>query len=129
MYVDYLVDSLCPTLFGDKEALVVPAELQMQLKLTSGPKKSALLMLRKKIEVQNDKVLAARESFHAARKVGPSHLHVINVFDVVNVSLGPLLCCSSGVVFFYCYSKMRLLSSFILTFSYYFYCRQSCTCW
>lgn len=47
------------------------AELQMQLKLTSGPKKSALLMLRKKIEAQNEKVLAARENFLAARKVAP----------------------------------------------------------
>lgn len=43
----------------------------MQLKLTSGPKKSALLMLRKKIEAQNEKVLAARENFLAARKVAP----------------------------------------------------------
>ena len=34
--------------------------LQMQLKLSTGPKKSALMMMRKKIELQNDRVLSAR---------------------------------------------------------------------
>ncbi|CAK0734975.1 hypothetical protein CVIRNUC_000510 [Coccomyxa viridis] len=43
--------------------------LQMQLKLSTGPKKSALMMLRKKIEVQNDRVLAARAAQKAAKKV------------------------------------------------------------
>ena len=42
--------------------------LQMQLKLSTGPKKSALMMLRKKIEVQNDRVLAARAAQKAAKK-------------------------------------------------------------
>lgn len=43
--------------------------LQMQLKLSTGPKKSALMMLRKKIELQNERVLAARERQKAAKKV------------------------------------------------------------
>eukprot|EP00884_Botryococcus_braunii_P005071 jgi/Botrbrau1/14565/Bobra.27_3s0004.1 len=54
------------------------AELQMQLKLTSGPKKSALLMLRKKIEAQNEKVIAARENFLAARKVMEAREEALN---------------------------------------------------
>lgn len=52
------------------------ATLQLQLKLTSGPKRSALEMLRRKIEVQNEKVVAARrhqqrtkEAAHAAEEV------------------------------------------------------------
>lgn len=43
--------------------------LQMQLKLSTGPKKSALMMIRKKIELQNERVLAARERQKAAKKV------------------------------------------------------------
>lgn len=43
--------------------------LQMQLKLSTGPKKSALMMIRKKIEVQNERVLTARDRQRAARKV------------------------------------------------------------
>ncbi len=43
--------------------------LQMQLKLSTGPKRSALMMLRKKIELQNERVLAARERQKAAKKV------------------------------------------------------------
>ncbi|BDA40657.1 hypothetical protein COCOBI_01-3100 [Coccomyxa sp. Obi] len=43
--------------------------LQMQLKLSTGPKKSALMMIRKKIEMQNERVLAARDRQRAARKV------------------------------------------------------------
>ncbi len=43
--------------------------LQMQLKLSTGPKKSALMMMRKKIELQNDRVLHARERQRAAKKV------------------------------------------------------------
>lgn len=45
------------------------AELQLQLNLTSGPKKSALEMLRKKIEAKNELVAAARQKFAAAAKV------------------------------------------------------------
>ena len=45
------------------------ATLQFQLKLTSGPKRSALEMFRKKIEAQNACVLAARERHRAAKKV------------------------------------------------------------
>lgn len=45
------------------------AGLQLQLKLTSGPKKSALELLRRKIELQNEKVVLARGNYHAARKV------------------------------------------------------------
>ena len=44
------------------------AGLQLQLKLTSGPKKSALELLRKKIELQNDKVVLSRGKYQAARK-------------------------------------------------------------
>ncbi len=45
------------------------AGLQLDLKLTSGPKKSALELLRKKIEMQNENVVLARGKFQAARKV------------------------------------------------------------
>ncbi len=44
------------------------AQLQMQLNLTSGPKKSALEMLRKKIEAKNEQVVAARQKFVSAQK-------------------------------------------------------------
>ena len=47
--------------------------LQMQLKLSTGPKRSALMMLRKKIELQNERVLAARERQKAAKKVCIAH--------------------------------------------------------
>lgn len=47
--------------------------LQMQLKLSTGPKRSALMMLRKKIELQNERVLAARERQKAAKKVRSPH--------------------------------------------------------
>lgn len=50
--------------------------LQMQLKLSTGPKKSALMMLRKKIEVQNDRVLAARAAQKAAKKASPQDLYI-----------------------------------------------------
>jgi hypothetical protein len=52
-------------------------ELQLQLKLTAGPKKSALEMLRKKIEDQNDRVVLARAKSHAARKVCSSDYHAV----------------------------------------------------
>ncbi len=57
--------------------------LQMQLKLSTGPKKSALMMIRKKIELQNERVLAARERQKAAKKVrtlrtAPSNLLCIS---------------------------------------------------
>ena len=45
------------------------AGLQLDLKLTSGPKKSALELLRRKIEMQNENVVMARGKFQAARKV------------------------------------------------------------
>lgn len=45
------------------------AGLQLQLKLTNGPKKSALELIRKKIEMQNEHVLMARGKHQAARKV------------------------------------------------------------
>ena len=45
------------------------AQLQLQLNLTSGPKKSALEMLRKKIEAKNEQVVAARQKFMSAQKV------------------------------------------------------------
>lgn len=44
-------------------------EVQLQLRLTSGPKKSALELIRKKIEAQNERVMAARNDHLAARKV------------------------------------------------------------
>jgi hypothetical protein len=43
--------------------------VQLQLKLTAGPKKHALEMLRKKIETQGEKVAAARQRFTAAKQV------------------------------------------------------------
>ena len=42
--------------------------LQMQLKLSTGPKRSMLMMLRKKIELQNERVLSARDRQRAAKK-------------------------------------------------------------
>ena len=45
------------------------AGLQLDLKLTSGPKKSALELLRRKIEMQNENVVLARGKFQTARKV------------------------------------------------------------
>lgn len=45
------------------------AGLQLQLKLTNGPKKSALELIRKKIEMQNEHVVFARTKHQAARKV------------------------------------------------------------
>lgn len=42
--------------------------LQLQLKLTSGPKKSALEMLRRKIEAQADRVIVARTGLAASTK-------------------------------------------------------------
>ena len=53
--------------------------LQMQLKLSTGPKKSALMMLRKKIEVQNDRVLAARAAQKAAKKARQQMLPNLNI--------------------------------------------------
>lgn len=44
------------------------SQLQLQLKLTNGPKRSALEMLRKKIEVQNEKVLTARRNHEKLQK-------------------------------------------------------------
>ena len=44
-------------------------QLQLQLNLTSGPKKSALEMLRKKIEAKNEEVVLARNKFLSAQKV------------------------------------------------------------
>ncbi len=45
------------------------SNLQLQLRLTSGPKKHALEMLRKKIEEQGERVAAVREKFNVAKKV------------------------------------------------------------
>lgn len=45
----------------------------IQVKLTAEPKKQALEMLRKKIEVQNTKVLAVRRRYEVAAQVGPLH--------------------------------------------------------
>ena len=45
------------------------SDLQLQLKLTAGPKRSALELLRKKIEEQNDRVVLARAQASTARKV------------------------------------------------------------
>ena len=53
--------------------------LQMQLKLSTGPKKSALMMIRKKIELQNERVLAARDRQRAAKKVGYLLLHAASI--------------------------------------------------
>lgn len=44
------------------------ADLQLQLNLTSGPKKSALEMLRRKIEAKNELVTAARQQYAAAKQ-------------------------------------------------------------
>lgn len=45
------------------------ANLQFQLKLTAGPKKHALELLRRKIEDQNDKVVYVRKQHTAAKLV------------------------------------------------------------
>lgn len=45
------------------------SSLQLQLKLTAGPKKHALELLRKKIEIQNEKVVAVRQRHSAAKQV------------------------------------------------------------
>ncbi|GMH44757.1 hypothetical protein BSKO_12709 [Bryopsis sp. KO-2023] len=42
--------------------------MQRELRLADGPKRSALEMLRKKIEVQNEQVVAARARHRAARR-------------------------------------------------------------
>eukprot|EP01026_Neomeris_dumetosa_P037686 TRINITY_DN3054_c0_g1_i5.p1 TRINITY_DN3054_c0_g1~~TRINITY_DN3054_c0_g1_i5.p1 ORF type:complete len:283 (-),score=41.99 TRINITY_DN3054_c0_g1_i5:215-1063(-) len=52
-----------------KDAESELTNLQLQLKLTAGPKKSALELIRKKIEQQNEKVVAAREKMFTAKKV------------------------------------------------------------
>lgn len=44
-------------------------ELQFELKITAGPKKSVLELLRKKIEAQNTKVIAGRERVKKAKEV------------------------------------------------------------
>mmetsp|Transcript_15726 Transcript_15726/g.44002 ORF Transcript_15726/g.44002 Transcript_15726/m.44002 type:complete len:343 (+) Transcript_15726:242-1270(+) len=44
-------------------------DLQMQLKLTAGPKRSVLEMLRRKIEDQNNKVVREREKVQKAKQV------------------------------------------------------------
>jgi len=49
------------------------AGLQLQLKLTNGPKKSALELIRKKIEMQNENVVLARTKHQAARKASCWH--------------------------------------------------------
>lgn len=46
------------------------SQLQLQLKITAGPKRSALEHLRKKIELQNIKVVAARDRNRVAKQVG-----------------------------------------------------------
>jgi BMFP domain-containing protein YqiC len=46
------------------------AQLQLQVKLTSGPKKQALELMRKKIEVQNEKVVSIRQRHGIAKQVG-----------------------------------------------------------
>lgn len=46
------------------------AGLQLQLKLTSGPRASALEMMRRKIEQQAEKVISARAEHATALKVG-----------------------------------------------------------
>lgn len=45
------------------------AQLQLQLKLSVGPKRQALELLRKKIEIQNGRVAAARAKYLSAKKV------------------------------------------------------------
>lgn len=53
------------------------AQLQSQLNLTTGPKKSALEMLRKKIEAKNEQVVAARQKFVSAQKVAEQAQEVL----------------------------------------------------
>jgi hypothetical protein len=45
------------------------AQLQLQVKLTSGPKKQALELMRLKIEAQNERVVAVRARHSAAKQV------------------------------------------------------------
>lgn len=44
----------------------------LQVKLTAEPKKQVLEMLRKKIETQNNKVLAVRRRYDVAAQVSPT---------------------------------------------------------
>ncbi len=46
--------------------------LQLQLKLTSGPKKHALELLRRKIETQNERVASVRAKHTVAKAVSPA---------------------------------------------------------
>ena len=61
------------------------AQVQLQLNLTSGPKKSALEMLRKKIEAKNEQVVTARQKFLSAQKV--RKLHISAALRAMHVSV------------------------------------------
>ena len=45
------------------------SQLQLQLRITAGPKRSALELIRKKIELQNAKVVLARDRHKFAQQV------------------------------------------------------------
>lgn len=45
------------------------SQLQLQVKLTAGPKKQAMEMLRKKIETQNEVVVTVRQRYITAKQV------------------------------------------------------------
>ena len=69
----------------------------LQLRLTSGPKKSALELLRRKIEAQNESVLAARQESVAAAKVHAAALwncHLEPDSRRCHGHTGPCMCCS-----------------------------------
>lgn len=65
----FLCRSIAKNYSHIKNVEVQLAQLQLQLNLTSGPKKSALEMLRKKIEAKNEQVFTARQKFLSAQKV------------------------------------------------------------
>ena len=62
--------------------------LQFQLKLTSGPKKHALELMRKKIETQTDRVVVIRRQHAAAKQVLLAYMCAL--------ILGANACCSKN---------------------------------
>ncbi|KAG2451698.1 hypothetical protein HYH02_003478 [Chlamydomonas schloesseri] len=62
-----LMDSIAKNYGRIREVERELANLQLQLKLTAGPKKHALELLRKKIEIQNEKVASVRAKHTAAK--------------------------------------------------------------
>ncbi|DBA79975.1 hypothetical protein WJX77_001367 [Trebouxia sp. C0004] len=73
----HLRESIAKNYLHIKHVEAQLAQLQSQLNLTTGPKKSALEMLRKKIEAKNEQVVAARQKFVSAQKVAEQAQEVL----------------------------------------------------